>query len=80
MQTVATYLGCLGRHEEAQKLRAQSLKGLGRSLGNDHPDTLKASMNLAGDLEREEKLDEAHCTSRCWMLNAARWDPTTPTR
>jgi hypothetical protein len=46
INNLASLLRVQGKYDEAESLYRESLEGLRRTLGNEHPDTLQAKRNL----------------------------------
>ena len=55
------------RFSESEKVFRESLAGLSRALGPDHPDTANSAYSLACVLAQEGKRDEAFVTLRMAM-------------
>ena len=63
-QSLAVYLGELGRYEQARELEEDTLTRRRRVLGDDHPSTLRSAQSLAlglrdlGHYEQASQLEE----------------------
>ena len=67
-QTIAKRLGMLGLRDESQKEHATTVKILRKSLGRDHPETLKEEMYLAEQLVIDGKFAEGELAMRKSVL------------
>jgi hypothetical protein len=67
--------------EDARRLREEVLGRRRKVLGEDHPDTLYSTHNLAIALQpRRSGSEPGCCARRFWGGGARCWDRTTPTR